>query len=496
MRNLDGSNCGKRLSLSLERNLSEIKRIFGGSSDLNVLRARIGRADCAVLTLEGMVSSSAVSDMLLEPLMRAGEKRLGSQAFYDYISKSGMFSTEQKQVLNFDEAAKMLCSGFALVMTDGVSRALCVSAQGFQTRAVSEPESESNIKGAHEALSDNLRTSMSLIRRRVKSPLLRFEFLRAGTLADIELCVVYIAGKTPKKLRDEVKARIRKMDLELILTSGSIIPFVSKSKGAFFSEASTTERPDVIAAKVNEGRIALLIDGVPYAVLFPTLFAENFQTVDDYEEKPLFAACQRIVRYIAFFIAAFLPGTYVAAAIYHSEVLSRPLLLSLIASEESTPLPLVSEMLMVIIMFEILREAGLRLPKTVGGAVSIVGGLVIGDAAVTSGLISAPLLIIIGITATSSFVLPGLNPQVTLLRLASVAAGGIAGFYGMAVLITLTLVNASSCQSYGVPYTAPFAPLTLSAVRKTVAREGFKPDMKNATIEQLVGAEGKKDDGK
>ncbi len=482
----------------LERSLAEIKSIFGGSSDLNIVKTRIFNTECAVATLEGMVSNDKLSEMLFDPLMRVEpdllrlKKRAGSREIYDFISQKGLFSTEKKELLSFGEIAQRLCSGFAVILVDGVGRAVAISAQGFQTRAVSEPESESNIKGAHEAFSDNIRTSMSLIRRRVKSPLLRFEFLRAGRLGDIELCLVYIEGKTPEKMRSQVKEKLKKIKLDLILTSGSVIPFIAKSKGAFFSEASTTERPDVLAAKVNEGRLGVLIDGVPYAVIVPALFIENFQTVDDYEEKPYFAMCQRWIRYIAFFIAAFLPGIYVAAAIFHSEVLSRPLLLSLIASEESTPLPLVSEMLMVIIMFEILREAGLRLPKAIGGAVSIVGGLVIGEAAVTSGLISAPLLIIIGITATSSFVVPSLNPQTTILRLAGVAAGGLAGFFGMAVLIALTLVNAGACGSYGVPYTAPITPFTPSAMRDVITRVGFKRMQKRtANLEELNGSGGK-----
>ena len=182
----------------------------------------------------------------------------------------------------------------------------------------------------------------------------------------------------------------------------------------------------------------------------PTLFIENFQTVDDYEDKPYFACYQRWIRYISFFIATYLPGLYVASAVFHPEVLSRALLLSLIASEENTPYPLIAEMIIVIVMFEILREAGLRLPKAVGGAVSIVGGLVIGDAAVSSGLISAPLLIIIGIIATSSFVLPSLNPQTTILRIAGVALGGTLGFFGIAVMIVITLVNACATDCYAV----------------------------------------------
>lgn len=479
-----------RFSCRLERNLAEIKKLFGSSGDVNIVKGQISGVKCGVVTLEGMVSSKDLAKMLFTPMMEYQRILSDPQGVYRFISAEGFFSAEQKELKDINDAAEKLCSGFAVVFVNGVAGAMGISAQGFDKRSISEPDSEANIKGSHEALSDSLRTSMSLIRRRVKNPRLRFELMKAGSLSQTELCIVYIDGQTPEKLRQKVKERLEKIKLPLILTSGSIIPFISENAGSFFSGASTTERPDVLAAKINEGRIGILVDGVPYAVICPTLFIENFQTVDDYEEKPYFACYQRWIRYIAFFIAAFLPGFYVAAATFHPEVLSRPLLLSLIASEENTPYSLVAELFIVIIMFEILREAGLRLPKAIGGAVSIVGGLVIGDAAVSSGLISAPLLIIIGITATSSFVLPSINPQTTILRLAGVAMGGVLGFFGMAVLMTATLVNACVTDSFAVPYLAPVSPFTFRALRDVVTRVGFRQmEREVIRVEELNGSE-------
>lgn len=489
-------NSANPIYRSLGRTVSSLKKMFGNSADLSIAKLNVCGIGCAVVTLEGMVSSADLSVMLFEPLMSYRRRSLSKlctlpEDIYAFLSRQGIFSTGKTEVYTLDDISDKICSGFAVILVDGLAKGVAITAQAFKTSSISEPDSEVNIKGTKEALTDSLRISMSLIRRRIKSPLLRFELIKAGTLSDIELAIVYIEGKTPERLREEVKKRLKAIKLELVLTSGSIMPFVSEDNGSFFSGASTTQRPDVLAAKINEGRLAVLIDGVPYAVVFPTLFTENFQSVDDYEEKPYFATFQRWVRYLAFFIAAFLPGVYVASATFHSEALSRQLLLSLIASEESTPLPLVTEMIMVIIMFEILREAGLRLPRAVGGAVSIVGGLVIGDAAVTSGLISAPLLIIIGITATSSFVVPGLNPQVTILRLLGVILGGMAGHFGIAVLIVVTLVNAGATDGFGVPYTAPLFPFTLRAMRDVATRVGFRRmQERTASIEKLNGSGG------
>lgn len=477
----------------LERSIAKIKEIFGESADVNVVKVYVSGVRCAVVTLEAMVSSSDLSKMLFAPLMDFNMKNALPEDVFEFISSQGIFSVEQKQIKTFDDISQKLCSGFAVVLVNGIDKGMAYSAQGFSIKSIEESSTEANVKGTKEALSDNLRTSMSLIRRRVKNPLLRFEFVKAGKLSNTELCLVYIEGKTPEKLKKLIRARLKRIKLDLILTTGSVLPFVSENRGAFFSAVSTTERPDVLAAKINEGRIAVLIDGVPYAAVCPTLFIENFQTVDDYEEKPYLAFYQRLIRYAAFFIASFLPGFYVAAAMHHPEVLSRALLLNLIASEENTPFPLVAEMFIVIVMFEILREAGLRLPKAVGGAVSIVGGLVIGDAAVTSGLISAPLLIIIGITATSSFALPSLNAQTTVLRLVGVAAGGMWGFFGMGILITVFLINAAATDCFAVPYTSPIAPFTLKAMRDVLVRVGFKKmQQQEVIIEDLNGAKGDK----
>lgn len=481
-------NNSPALSARLETSISAIKSLFGGSSDLNVVRAEVSGIKCALLTLEGMVSTGDLAKMLFDPLMRFSKKNAEPEDVFRYLTQEAICSTESAVVNLLDEAAEKLCSGFAVVLVHGLPRGAAFSAQGYKTRAVDEPSTEPNIKGTREALNDNIRTSMSILRRRIKNPKLRFELMRAGKLSNIELCIVYIKGKTPKKLIDVTKKGLSEIRSDLILTSGNIIPYMSECRGSFFSGVSTTERPDVLCSKVNEGRIAVLIDGVPFAVIAPSLFIENFQAVDDYAERSYFATYQRFIRFSAFFISSLLPGLYVASAVFHPEVLSRSLLLNLIASEEKTPYPLIAEMLIVIVMFEILREAGIRLPRAIGGAVSIVGGLVIGDAAVTSGLISAPLLIIIGITATSAFVIPGLNPQLTVLRILNVILGGMFGFFGIALLSALMLTNACATDSFAVPYTAPITPFTFRAMRDALFKSRGAVSGDGETVEELEGA--------
>ncbi|MCC8196932.1 MAG: spore germination protein [Ruminococcus sp.] len=479
----------ERLSPVLERSLARIRELFGDSDDLNIVRFETSGIKCAVLTLEGMTSSSDLSKMLFSPLMDFKKLLAQPSDIYDYLMRKGLFSTESKPIRSYSDVSERLCSGFAVVLINGEKRGAAIGAQGFKTRSISEPATENNIKGSMEALSDNLKTSMSLIRRRLKSPLLRFETLKAGKISQTELAIVYISGKAPESLVEEVKSRIGEIRLDIISGTGCLEPFLSGNSGSFFSGCSTTERPDTLAAKINEGRIAVLIDGVPFTVVCPALFMENFQAVDDYEEKPYFAFLQRLLRYLSFLMAGFLPGIYLAATIHHPEILAKTIMTNLITSEEDTPFPLMLEMVIVVVLFEIMREAGLRLPKAVGGAVSIVGGLVIGDAAVTSGLISSPLLIVIGITVTCSFVLPSLNPQLTVLRFIGILAGGLWGFFGMAVFCLLVLVNASASDCLNVPYLSPAAPFTMKATRDLLWRVGYrKMQKRKVTVESLNGS--------
>lgn len=485
----------KSIFPSLEKTLTELKLLFGDSQDLNIVRITVEGVRCAILTIEGMVSAKDLSKMLFDPIMEYKKRNAEPKDVFRFFSEEGIFSIDTKVVNLFDEACEYLCSGFALIFVHGIPHGVAYGAQGFAIRSLSEPTTESNVKGAKEAFIENLRTNMSLIRRRVKNPKLRFEYLNAGKLSKTPLCMVYIEGKTPKKLREMIRRQVKKIKLDMVLTTGAVEPFISSSKGSFFSSISTTERPDVCASKISEGRVALLIDGVPFALVCPALFIENFQAVDDYSEKPYYASYLRVIRFLAFLVATLLPGVYVAAATHHPEVLARALLLNLITSAETTPYSLVAEMFIVIVMFEILKEAGLRLPKTIGGAVSIVGGLVIGDAAVSSGLISAPLLIIIGITATSSFVLPSLNAQTTILRIINVIMGSVFGFFGIAVTAAVILVNASATDSFSVPYTAPIFPFTARAMRDTITRVSFLRMQKyTAKVENLNGAGGDLDE--
>ena len=304
---------------------------------------------------------------------------------------------------------------------------------------------------------------MSMIRRRIKSPTLVFEMQQLGSRSNTDICVCYISDKADPKLLENVKRRIKSIDLNTILESGYIQPYLEGEGGWFFSECGTCERPDTFAAKLYEGRIGILVDGTPFSLIVPHLFIESFQTLDDYTQKPFYAAFIRLVRVIAYLITLFLPGAYVAVASYNPEMLPSSLILNLAAAEQTAPFSLMVECLFIHFMYEILREAGIRLPRPIGHAIGVVGGLVIGDITVTAGLVGAPMVLVVALSGLCSFVVPQNYEKVVVLRFLYIFAGGIFGLYGLLLTSGAVVVKMCSLDTYGVPYMAPISPFSPKA---------------------------------
>lgn len=477
------------ISKSLKQALLDLKIISGKTMDLNIMEVEISGHKCAVVSIEGMASTSAMAELIFRPLMEFDVKGYATEDdIFKFLTKQSLLAAERKIQSTYGEVFLTLFSGFAVIFIDGCDKCVAFGIQGFDKRSIDEPTSDGNIKGSHEGFIDTIRTNISLVRRRLKTPKLRFDMQQIGSDSKTDVCVAYITDKAPQGVIDKVKENLNKIDLDTIITSGYIEPFLEGDHKSIFTNVLSTDRPDTFCAKLNEGRVGVLIDGVPFALICPSLFIENFQTIDDYVNKPFYTTYIRWIKYAAFFLSIALPGVCVAIATCHPEILTHKFLMNLAASEEVTPYSFFFEALIITIMYEIMREAGIRLPKAVGGAVSIVGALIIGDAAVSSSLVSAPLLIIIGLTATASFVIPNLNPQTSILRILFILAGGFAGLFGVTLCFAFTMINISALESFGVPYNAPLSPFTFRAIRDVASRPSFKKLGKSKTIiEHLNG---------
>lgn len=472
-----------KIDPSIERALTDLRTIMGNTMDLNIMEVQISCHKCAVVTIENMTSTQAMAELIFRPLMELslsdGSK---PQEIFDYLTKQSLLSSERQTCYTYGDAVTQLFSGFALVLVDGIKSGQLYGIQGYDKRSIEEPTSDLNVLGGKDGFIEVIRTNVSLVRRRLKTPCLRFELMKAGTKSKTDICIAYMADRCSPELIDSVRERLKSIKLETVLSSGYVMPYLAKKSVSIFTDVLTTDRPDTFAAKLCEGKVGVLIDGTPFTLLIPCFFIENFNTVDDYATRPYYAMYARVIKYLSFILAVMLPGLYVALATFHSETFSHKLLLDLVVSEETTPYPLVFEVVIITLMYEILREAGIRLPKSVGGAVSIVGGLIIGDAAVNSGIISAPILIIIGLTATSSFVIPNLNQQTSVLRMIMIIAGGIAGLYGISLVSAAVIANACALSESGIPYTAPVSPFFRRGFKDILIRAGFKRLEKTQTL--------------
>lgn len=471
---------------SLQKNLKKIKSISGGSSDLLVNEFTTGGVNCVLLCCEGMLSTATITELILNPITKIIIPEKNGQCLFNYIQNNMLLSIDRIKVKNYGDLFRTLNSGFAVLIAEGIDCALAFGVQGYAVRGISEPSGEANIMGSHEGFIEVIRTNMSLLRRRLKHPAFKMELFVKGEKSQTDMCLCYMQDRVPESLLNKIKKSLNKMELESILSTGYVRPFLESESFEIFSSTGTTERPDVLCSKLIEGRVGLLIDGVPFAIVIPKFFTESFQTLDDYAFKPYYAFFIRWIKYIAFFIAILLPALYVSIALHHPELLNSTLLMILADAEKEAPVSLIAEGLGVLIMYEIIREAGLRLPKAVGGAVSIVGGLIIGDAAVTSGLVSTPMLTIIALSVTSGFVVPELNQSITILRLLFLISGGILGLFGISLLGSAVLFNICATEDYGFPFTAPISPFNMKSMRDTTFRQSFRK-MQNGhfTVEEL-----------
>lgn len=475
-----------RIFPCLSDNLAMIRDISGGTSDLLINEIEICGVRTALICCEGMHSTSTITELVLHPLMGISLPNPSPAALLNHIENRMLLSTDRTAAYNYDEFFRLLNSGFAMLAADGQDRILAFGVQGFDKRGVDEPSGENNITGSHDGFIEVIRSNMSLIRRRIKSPLLVQKLFVAGDKSQTDICVCYMSDRVPSSLVEKIMDSILDTDLESVLSTGYIQPFIEPDKKRIFNSVGRTERPDVLCSKLIEGRVAVLVDGNPFALIVPKLWSDDFQTVDDYNFKPYFATFIRWLKYSAFLISILLPSLYAAIAMYHPELLNSTLLLILAESEQNAPFSIVTETVGVLLMYEVIKEAGLRLPKAVGGAVSIVGGLIIGDAAVSSGLISTPLLTVAALSVVSGFVIPDLSQAITVLRIAFVICGGIWGIFGISLLGAAVLFNMCATGDFGYPYTAPVSPFHAKAMGDVAVRRSFrKMQNNNFTVEEL-----------
>ncbi|WP_018752516.1 spore germination protein [Paenibacillus sanguinis] len=464
------------LSSRLEDNLSRLQNSEHTRSDI-VLRlvhdSITGRKEFALVYIEGLVDIASINESLVRPLMLAmwGSEEATEERFTE-IQNCATAAGPSEIIEDMDALWQKIMQGNTVILAEGFNRAISAGTAGGKYRSLSEPTTQNVIRGPKEAFTENLRTNLSLISRRLKSPKLRVEDKVIGVQTQTNVSVVYLEGIADSSVVKEIHKRLDQIDIDAILESGYIEEMIEDATLSPFPTIFNTERPDVATAGILDGRIAIIVDGSPFVLLAPITFFSFFQSSEDYYQRFYIASFWRILRFGAFFVSLLLPSLYIAITTYHPEMLPTTLLISLVAQREGVPLPALIEAFLMEITFEILREAGVRMPKAIGAAISIVGALVLGQAAVEAGLISAAMVIIVSFTAISNFVLPSTNLSVTvgLIRfLLMLLAGGL-GLYGIMVGLMLLCIHLASLRSFGVPYMMPLTPLVWQNMKDVFIR--------------------------
>ena len=484
----------KIISRNLEDNIEYFWSLNSHDSDIVVRRFKIKDIDAALITCEGLTDKDFIGESILKPIFLGNDIPKDPVKMYSYMRDRVICVNEQTDVFDFDELSLKVMSGFCILLVDGVPVALAADAKGFEKRSVNDPITEIVDRGSREGFVEVAKINMSLIRRRLKTPDLRFECTEIGDKSATTVIMCYLNDRVSPQILNEVRRRLKDIRLDNVLESGYIQPFLDTNRLSFFSAVGYTERPDTLCAKISEGRIGVIVDGTPLVLIVPYLFSENFQSFDDYCNRPFYATFVRLLKYTAFFLSMTFPGLYVAIGSFHPEILPESLLYDIAASESRTPFSIMIEAFLIHLIYEILHQAGLRLPKPVGNTISIVGALVIGESAVTAGIISAPMVMVVAFTAISAFLVPQLYNASAVLRLVFIIIGGTTGVFGVFIFLTLVAVSICSMSPYEVPFSAPFAPFDLRAMRDGVLRIGWKNLGKRVfKIQTAYGSENSED---
>lgn len=443
-----------QLSTQLNENLAALREKFGLSADFYSKTIELYGCKGAIVLFDGMASLESLWVLLLDAVSRRTPEAApqdGRALFALLLHHSGL-PAESKPVADFADLTMRLTAGMAVLLLDGCGQGIAFSVQGLKFRSVEEPSGEGSLRGSREGFADLLRVNLSLLRRLIRTDALVQEVAQADCPMQTEYALCYCRDKADPAAVARVRQALQKAKPALLLDSSCFLPWLFPTKLRLFAPVSYTERPAVAAAKLCEGKLVILVNGSPSALVLPSLFCENFDCLDDYATTAVFSSLVRLLKYGAFYLSIFLPGLFVCLAVYLPELIPPQLLFKIEAAEKATPLPLFAEMLLIIVILEIIREAGLRMPQTLGHAVSLVAALIVGDAAIAAGLMSTPVLLVAGVTSVSIFVTPALYEPATLLRLAVTLAAGLAGPVGLVGAALAVLFGLTDVSALGVAY--------------------------------------------
>lgn len=448
-----------KISKELCKNKDYLEKRFEHCSDVVSRLLYIGGGSYAVymVYMDSMVNRDLLEGQILKSLMFS-RVNMPESAPLKYIKDFCISTADAKMINDMEAAVTEALSGNTLIFGENEDDVLIINTKNFPSRGVSQAESEVTIRGPKDSFTESLRVNTVLIRRRIRDTRLKSEALKIGVRTKTDVALMYMEDLVRGDVLSEIKQRLESFMIDGVLDSGMIEQFTEKKWYSPFPQFQSTERPDKAASAILEGRVVLVVDNSPMVLLMPTTLNCFFQASDDYYNRWGIVCFTRFLRYAAALIAMLFPGLYIAVANFHPEIFPTSLALSFTASRQGVPFPLAVEIIIMELAFEVLREAGIRLPGPMGSTLGIVGGLIIGQAAVDANIVSPVVVIVVALTALAAFTIPneGFASAFRLVKFFIILASAFFGILGFVMGTLAVLIHLCSLTSFGIPYMMPF----------------------------------------
>lgn len=461
-------------------NSTWLKELFSKSGDVLVRPIKINQNNISVhlFCVDGLINQALFDEAVFRSLKFDPYLAHCSteRQMMDYLQEGGAYHVFTIEEDDYELLIKYVLSGMVALIFDAEEKAIVYDIRMFEKRSIQEPTEENVMKGSKESFIEVMRMNTALIRRRIRSEYLVVETHSVGRLSKTDIALIYISNIADASIVNKIREIINKIDIDNLSTPAFIEEFLIENKHSIFPQIMYTQRPDRVAANLSDGRIALVVDGIPFAYILPCQLPMLMQSPDDYANHFLIGSSLRIIRYLSMIVTLFLPAFYIAATTFQSQMLPVQLALSTQAAKQNVPFSSAFEVLGLLIAFEILIEAGLRLPKAVGTAMSILGGLVVGQSAVSANLISPAVVVIVALAGISGFIMPNqdLSSGVRLMRFFLAILASLAGFFGLVIGIIVLITHLCSLNNYGTAYLSPFVDVEERNIKDTLFRFPIK----------------------
>lgn len=448
----------------LEKDVGQLKKILPAEDILSFDFISAQGLNFTVVFADPITDKELLGEQVVRPLLHYEGNRTAEE-----VGKK-ITSPERKTKTDLDTIAEEVLCGNPVLFWEGMDEAIVIGTKKVFTRAVSEPSTDVAVKGPREGFVEDVKINTSLVRRRLKTPELKIEFLKVGRRSQTFVAVCYLEGTSVQETVDLIKQKLQEIDIDVIPDSSYLTHFLSSRPYSLLKQIGTTEKPDIFCAKIAEGRVGIIVDGSPIALTAPYVILEDFQSSEDYFVPAYRATFTRILRFLALFVAVYLPAFYVSGQLFKLQLFPQKLLLTIAGAIHDIPVSPSLEMLLVLFVLEVLNEASIRMPKYVGMALSVVGALVLGETAVSAGFVSTPAIIIIAFSGIGLYAVPNLIETTSIVRLVMLIVAGSVGTYGILLATAFILLYLVTTENFGTPVLAPFSPMIGRDLRDSLVK--------------------------